>query len=58
MMWNMKQGRGRGLSYYHYGKMAGMTGKYDENINQNCPPVGWKSKPGLPGLEAGVSTSQ
>jgi len=54
----MKQGRGRGLSYYHYGKMAGKTGKYDENINQNCPPVGRKSKPGLPGLEAGVSTSQ
>jgi hypothetical protein len=54
----MKQGRGRGLSYYHYCKMAGKTGKYDKDINQNGPPVGQKSKPELPGLQAGVSATQ
>jgi len=31
----MKQGRGRGLSYYHYCKMAGKTGEFDENQNQD-----------------------
>jgi len=54
----MKQGRGRGLSYYHYCKMAGKTGKYDADINQNCLPEGRKSKPGLPGFEAEMSATQ